>query len=83
VVDEESLLTHGGWISSYYGWMDVPSAIGNHVSVTCNRQLSFVLSKFAAARASTVVVARHKSPAYSLLARTHPTTDSTFPHTVQ
>ena len=63
--------------------MDVPSAIGNHVSATCNRQLSFVLSKFAAARASTMVVARHKSAACSLLARTHPTTASTFPHTVQ
>jgi hypothetical protein len=63
MVDWESWLTHGEWISSYWDGRSFLLLLGEHVSATCTCEPWFALSRFAAVGAFTVVAARHKSTA--------------------
>jgi hypothetical protein len=84
MVDWDSWLTHGGWISSYSGGRrSFLLLLGEHVSATCARKPSFALSNFAVAGAFTVVVARQMSTARPPLELAPRKFDSIVLHTVQ
>jgi len=83
MVDWESWLTHGGWISSYCeSRRSFLLLLGEHVSATCTRKPSFALSKFAVAGAFTVVVGRRKSTARLPVALALRKLASMVPHTL-